>query len=89
VGWTWEEKRDIDLLIGAALARAERPVGEEDVAVLGGRVVRGSVVGGRVVRVAGLGLPEAEVRRMYRCGELLPVPDLPNGGSGSLPEQAS
>jgi hypothetical protein len=26
---------------------------------------------------------------MYRCGELLPVPDLPNGGSGSLPEQAS
>jgi hypothetical protein len=79
----------MDLLLGAALARAELPVGEGDLAVLGGRVVRGSVVGGRVVRVADLGLPEAEVHRMYLSGELLPVPNLPNGGSGSLPEQAS
>jgi hypothetical protein len=80
VGWTWNEKRDMDLLLGAALARAKLPVGEGDLAVLGGRVVRGSVVGGRVVRVAELGQPEADVHRMYLSGELLPVPDPPKRG---------
>jgi hypothetical protein len=86
VGWSWDEKREMDLLLGAALARAERPFGEGDLAVLGGRVVRGSVVGGRVVRVAELGLPEAEVHRMYLSAELLPVPDLPDGESVLLPK---
>jgi hypothetical protein len=89
VDWTWDEKRDIDLLVGAVLARAGRPVGEDDLAVLGGRVVRGSVVGGRVVRVAELGLAEAEVHRMYMSAELLPVPNLPNGERVQLPEKAS
>jgi hypothetical protein len=79
----------MDLLLGAVLAMAGRPVGEDDLAVLGGRVVRGSVVGGRVVRVADLGLPEEEVHRMYMSAELLPVPrgtNLPNGEREPLPE---
>lgn len=79
----------MDLLLGAVLALAKLPVGEDDLAVLGGRVVRGSVVGGRVVRVAELGLPEAEVHRMYLSAELLPVPrgtDLPNGERERLPD---
>jgi hypothetical protein len=86
VGWTWEEKRDMDLLLSAVLALAELPVGEGDLAVLGGQVVRGSVIGGRVVRVAELGLPEEEVHRMYLSAELLPVPNLPSGERAQLPE---
>jgi hypothetical protein len=75
----------MDLLLSAVLALAGRPVGDGDLAVLGGRVVRGSVVGGRAVRVAQLGLPEAEVHRMYLSAELLPVPNLPNGEREPLP----
>lgn len=83
--WTWDEKRDMDMLLSAVLALAKLPVGEGDLAVMGGRVVRGSVVGGRVVRVAELGLSEAEVQRMYLSGELLPVPNPPKGESVPLP----
>jgi hypothetical protein len=64
----------MDMLLSAVLALAKLPVGEDDLAILGGRVVRGNVVGGRVVRVADLGLPEEEVHRMYLSAELLPVP---------------
>ena len=80
----WEARKDIDLRLGAALYRRmrddqgafdrDRPPRPGDKAVLGGRVVL----------VADLGLPDGEVRRMFRDGELAPWVELededpPNG----------
>lgn len=90
-GRSWEEKKEADLRIGAALARRmrddpgefdrDREPREGDLAVLGGRVVE----------VLSLGLPGNEVRRMYRDGELFPFVRLedtepPDGERGLLPK---
>jgi hypothetical protein len=81
VGLTWDEKRDIDLRLGAALAKRlredtgafdrDRPPREGDLAVYGGRVVE----------VLALGLPDDEVRRMFRDGELCPFVELEDDAS--------
>lgn len=88
-GWSWEEKKEVDLRIGAALARRmsddpgafdrDREPREGDLAVYRGRVVE----------VLSLGLPDDEVRRMFRDGELCPFVRLedtetPSGDSEPL-----
>jgi hypothetical protein len=90
-GWSWEEKKEVDLRIGAALARRmrddpgafdrDREPREGDLAVYRGRVVE----------VLSLGLPGHEVRRMFRDGELCPFvrledTDPPDGARRLLPK---
>ena len=82
MGLTWDEKREIDLRLGAALARRMR---EDPGAFDRDRPPRPgdkAVLGGRVVLVADLGLSDDEVRRRFRDGELAPWVELEDGGEG-------